>query len=701
MSILKKTGVGMAILTAINVFSIGCFAMEKRDIEKNVVSKNEKQEKNNINGKNNKFYDDESLEGYNFFGVEPGKNSMLGKKIKEKRQVETVNDREDKFKKPCFDGINSINLIGEEDVNNKKDENIDCFKFKADNAEYENNKTKGESRLHIPIEYVESDFNFKKGGSDIYVPVEYMMYEKNGIEDKEKMKSFSERISKMLKQPFNVNFFEESNMLDWGIPEKLKFIVDEYKKDILDYLLRDNIKEMYNKYINDYLKRKGIEKKHYIGVTNNYYDFYRVKQKLLKNSITITIPEEFFCYDDVDIKELLKELTIKAKVILGSAAAKTKKDLENISDKDFEDIKFYVLKKRRHFEEDEDLKGCWGYIKEGLKQLKKEDLCFSYLDDPDNFINRVGYQLKIHDYDGNISSGITSYLYISNKNGLKIYKEEGQLVEDIQFEEFNMEKAFSLADQKNPGNIKKEDMAKYLFLEDRDEKNKQFKLVKDEFKKLIFVDRLTKNIEANVNALFDDEKNNIQESITISSIPINSKERSDKLRKTGLYLFFPLGLNRNQAIEYSKKITSNMKKIIGKAVVQTKKEFAGENIFNFENVNGEKLRKKEFKNYVEKRLKKEEVEEIFKELEKIKCEDILSIMDFFKNFENFVDTINFKYLINNKGNLNGTSKLHIGPLIYGEDLNKEYWEGRAGDLKGFKIYFDNTYNLEEELKKSE
>ena len=44
MSKFKKIGVGVAILTAINVFSIGCFAMEKEETEKNVVFKNEKQE---------------------------------------------------------------------------------------------------------------------------------------------------------------------------------------------------------------------------------------------------------------------------------------------------------------------------------------------------------------------------------------------------------------------------------------------------------------------------------------------------------------------------------------------------------------------------------------------------------------------------------------------------------------------------------
>ncbi len=106
MSRFKKIVIGLATLISFNVISIGCFAMKKGSIEKNFISKNEKQEKNNGKKRNHKLSsvlfcldddDNSSEEEYDFFGVKQNENVLLGKKIKPEKQEKSslLSDRDE------------------------------------------------------------------------------------------------------------------------------------------------------------------------------------------------------------------------------------------------------------------------------------------------------------------------------------------------------------------------------------------------------------------------------------------------------------------------------------------------------------------------------------------------------------------------------------------------------------------------------
>ena len=639
---LKKIAVRLFILIMFNVFSIGCFAMEKGNTEKDVISKNEKQEKNNKKEGDSNF-------GLNFFDVKQNENVLLGRKIKPEKQENNFFDKnENKLKKPCFENINSVNL-NKDNSNNKENE-------------------KSNERLKLCEEYL--------------IAI----------------------ISKLLKEPFSFDFFKYSNTKDWTIPKKLKFIVDEYKKDILDYYLKKNFKFMYQKYIDKYLKKKEIKEKCNVEKCNvNIRDRYirvyeNMGDRLIKNCVNIEMPKEFFDSENLNGEELLKELTIKAKVILGNAAVKTREDLKNISDLDFEYIKSDLLLKSRHFENDKDFNGYWNYIEKGLKQLKKDDLCYSYLDDPDNFIQSLGYVLKYISKNGrNFSRSINNYLYISNDNGLKIYDTNDKQVKDIQFEDFNIKEAIFLANQKSPENIKREDIDKYLFLEDREEKAEQIKFATDEFKKLVFVDAVLDNISINVNDEYKNINNigNINEKIEIIRRTVIPREQNDELRKTRFSIVFPKGVDEEQALKYAREIAYKVKKIIGQAIIVTKRKFDNASVCDFDNLKKNVCSRKDFKQYLEKRFNKEEIEALSKELKKITTKDTISIFDYFKKFENFIETINFKYRVLNNLNKVGESKCPVNFSIEGEDLKNDSFK-----YGGFTIKFED-YDLEEELKKAE
>ena len=639
---LKKIAVRLFILIMFNVFSIGCFAMEKGNTEKNVISKNEKQEKNNKKEGDSNF-------GLNFFDVKQNENVLLGRKIKPEKQENNFFDKnENKLKKPCFENINSVNL-NKDNSNNKENE-------------------KSNERLKLCEEYL--------------IAI----------------------ISKLLKEPFSFDFFKYSNTKDWTIPKKLKFIVDEYKKDILDYYLKKNFKFMYQKYIDKYLKKKEIKEKCNVEKCNvNIRDRYirvyeNMGDRLIKNCVNIEMPKEFFDSENLNGEELLKELTTKAKVILGNAAVKTREDLKNISDLDFEYIKSDLLLKSRHFENDKDFNGYWNYIEKGLKQLKKDDLCYSYLDDPDNFIQSLGYVLKYISKNGrNFSRSINNYLYISNDNGLKIYDTNDKQVKDIQFEDFNIKEAIFLANQKSPENIKREDIDKYLFLEDREEKAEQIKFATDEFKKLVFVDAVLDNISINVNDEYKNINNigNINEKIEIIRRTVIPREQNDELRKTRFSIVFPKGVDEEQALKYAREIAYKVKKIIGQAIIVTKRKFDNASVCDFDNLKKNVCSRKDFKQYLEKRFNKEEIEALSKELKKITTKDTISIFDYFKKFENFIETINFKYRVLNNLNKVGESKCPVNFSIEGEDLKNDSFK-----YGGFTIKFED-YDLEEELKKAE
>ena len=633
----KKIAVRLFILMTFNIFSIGCFAMEKVNTEKDVISKNEKQEKNNKKEGDSNF-------GLNFFDVKQNENVLLGRKIKpEKKEDNFFDKNENKLKKPCFENINSVNL-NKDNSNNKENE-------------------KSNERLKLCEEYL--------------IAV----------------------ISKLLKEPFSFDFFKYSNTKDWTIPKKLKFIVDEYKKDILDYYLKKNFKFMYQKYIDKYLKKKGIKEKCNVNIRDRYIRVYEnMGDRLIKNCVNIEMPKEFFDSKNLNGEELLKELTIKAKVILGNAAVKTREDLKNISDLDFEYIKSDLLLKSRHFEDDKDFNGYWNYIEKGLKQLKKEDLCYSYLDDPDNFIQSLGYVLKYISKNGrNFSRSINNYLYISNDNGLKIYNTNDKQVKDIQFEDFNIKEAIFLANQKSPENIKREDIDKYLFLEDREERAEQIKFATDEFKKLVFVDAVLDNISINVNDEYKNINNigNINEKIEIIRRTVIPREQNDELRKTRFSIVFPKGVDEEQALKYAREIAYKVKKIIGQAIIVTKRKFDNANVCDFDNLKKNVCSRKDFKQYLEKRFNKEEIEALSKELKKITTKDTISIFDYFKKFENFIETINFKYRVSNNLNKVGESKCPVDFSIGGEDLKNDSFK-----YGGFTIKFED-YDLEEELKKAE
>ena len=734
----KKIAVGIATLIAFNAVSIGCFAMKKGNIRKSVIHKNEKQEKNNSKKKNDKYglksfhldVDKNNSEGkFSFFGTNQNENFLLGKKIKPEKQEDNFfnfkpedfkfkpedsegddikkDDNikiENKLKEPCFENINNINFIKEKDdnKNSKENENFDFSKFKPENSEGDDIKKDDNVVVEIePSFFVENvrgdkdlkNFSFEKIFNIINGSSE-SLNKKSINKAKVDEKKIIERISKLLKEPFNFNFFKDSDTDNWDISEKLKFIVDGYKKDILDYFLRENFKLMYQIYIDRYLEKKGIKGNYSFSIKDKFFQSHSCK--LLKNYFYVIIPCQVFDDKNVDFKELLKELTIKAKVILGNAAVKTMEDLKNISDEEFEDVKGTLLQKRRHFEKDEEFRGYRQYINEGLKNLKKEDLCYSYLYNIDNFIQYVGYAFKSRNsYNQHLEVEASDYLHILNDNGLKTYKGNEE-VNDIQFEEFNIKEAISLANQKNPENIKKEDIDRYMFLEDKGEKEKQVDLVKNEFKKLVFVEELYKHIKDNINKnIFNEEL------ITLYCKSIESKEYSDELRKTAFTIVFPIEVEENKVIEHSKEITSKIKQIIGQAIIKTAQNIGGADYSAFHNLVKEKLYRKDFLNYAKKRLNKEEIKTVFEELEKISVKDVLSVFDYFKKFENFIDTINFKCTIENKKNRLGKSEHSIGPLIYGKDLNYEYWEEKIDKPNKLKIYFDKNYNFEEELKKEQ
>ncbi len=721
---LKKIAAGLATLIMFNAISIGCFAMEKGNTEKN----NKKEGSSNF--------------VLNFFDVKQNENVLLGKKMKQENNFFNRNENFDCFRfkeedskddnikienksiKPYFENINSINLI-EDDGGNKENEkskeklmsysefmarnmfnnkienksikpyfeNINCFRFKEEDSKDDNIKI--EVKPSMPLENVE-----------VYRNLNYNNFENSLNKDSLDGEKIKEAIYKLLKEPFNFNFLEYFNVFDLGILGKLKFIVDEYKKDILDYFLRENIKFMYQKYIDRYLEEKGMEEKYSINMKDKYFCSHKNKWGLLKNWIYIIMPIDISMHEGFSVEEFFKELTIKAKVILGNAAVKTREDLKNISDEEFENVKNILLEKSRHFEDDENFNGCWNYIKEGLKQLKKEDLCYSYLDSVDNFMQKLGYMFKYRGKDGNIDNKVVKILYITNENGLKICNEDSRIEKDIQFEEFNMEKAFSLDSQKSLENIKKEDIDRYMFLEERDERGKQANLVKDEFKKLIFVDRLYDNIETNVNSFFNlinKEKNNEKDSkkstkkklIKIICTPINLKGYRNELRKTKFTMVFKPNVDQNNILGYCKNIATKIKQIIGEAIVKTKQEFDFGNVSDFNMLKKRILERKELHEYISKKMDEEEFKTVLKELKEITCKDVLSVFDHFKKFENFIDTINFKYKDLDELNNNCIRQYPIDFCVYGRDLKNVCFKDN-----GLTIKFED-YDLEEELKKAE
>ncbi len=683
MSNFKKIVSGIAVLTAINVFSVGCFAMEN----------NNKAEEN----KHKVEFLGKDYKKNNFFDEEQNENVFLGKKTKIEKQEEEGNVKYEKdiFKKPYSKNMNNIKLYKweEEEVKNnkKEDENKNnsnnCLRFPnvCFPVEYVNNKNNSDNclcfpDLYFPAKYLKNkngeEFNSKDFDEDSKISSKYIMKDEKG-DMILKGEFFEETTSKLLKEPFNFKFFKEGDVYGLGIEDKLKFIVDGYKKNILDYFLMQNFRLMYQKYIDNYLEKKGIKDEYRVGIQDGYAESNDVVNKLIKNYIIVRIPS--YVLENSGEKELLTDLTKKAKLILESAAVQTKKDLENISDEDFGDVKKFVLQKRRHLEKRGEFCGYWDYIKKGLLRLKKEDLCYSYLDIPDNFVQNLCYKVVNWGDNGVITRKVNDYLRIKNENGLKIY-EENKLEPGIQFEEF-----------------KKEDANK-MFLENKDKRLKQYNLVRDEYKKLIFVDTLANNIEQIIN---DKYKFDIKGGhIFCRCEPVNSLVHSNELRKTRFNIFFPDYLDREGALNLSKDITAKLKKIFGEALIEIKKYF--DSVFDFDDEsNYEKiLNQKRFKVYAEKKLNEEDLKSLTDELKEISGKDIMSILNYFKKFENFIDTIDFKYVTNSKINESKISRIAIGPTIYGEDLEKECWKGRGGELKDFVINFE-PYDLEGELNKKD